>query len=42
MSKISEKKIKYYLDVIDKIGATKVDRRNRPIKDVKMKVTAIK
>jgi peptidyl-prolyl cis-trans isomerase B (cyclophilin B) len=30
------------LDVIDKIGATKVDRRNRPIKDVKMKVTAIK
>lgn len=29
-------------EVIDKIAATKVDRRNRPVKDVKMKITTIK
>lgn len=30
------------LDVIDKIAAVQVDQRNRPINDVKMKVTAVK
>jgi cyclophilin family peptidyl-prolyl cis-trans isomerase/chitodextrinase len=30
------------LEVIDKIGATKVDRRNRPVKDVKMTIKTIK